>query len=354
MAVLPTYVSPQAPDTIAKLGIEAGDHAQSWMTQAANRDQIRANTQETEQRTNQMRAMLPVLVAKGNADIASAQNDITAAANMQSLRAGWQELKPKVIDDMAAIEDPVNQPATEDGTPDWEDKYHQYESLQAKYGQLNLFPEGKQYYAMLEERKKNAFDMAVRHNQAQAALDRTRTMVDSRTAIAEDTNSTRRAVADTAAGARVTSAETSAGARTTAASTAATAGIDRTAIHEFSKAADDYENAALKEEDPDKSAALMAKANQFRAKGQKMIDGAQPGQPSPEVKLPAAPQRPPAEASDKLYIVDPKTNRAELDPAKVKTPKQTLAAYQQMVDDKVIDAATARAELTKLGFKPKH
>lgn len=266
MAVLPTYVSPQAPDTIAKLGLESGDHVQNWMTQAAHRENINAQTEATRLQSDKIRAAMPALIAKGESDRIAAQTDIAAASLMQRLRGEWQSLKPQVIQDIAAVEDPNNHAATEDGTTDWEDKYHQYESLQAKYGQLKLFPEGKAYYDMLDNAKKNAFDMASRHATAQAHLDAIKAAGEAGMGRAEVTTQGRENVARIAAGAKTEAAKTGAAAKIGAAEINTGAAMARTEMTGFNRAAADYENLALKEPDPAKAAAYIEKANALRDK----------------------------------------------------------------------------------------
>lgn len=266
MAVLPSFQPGQAPDTQAKLYLEGGNAAQNWMTSAASRANIEQQTEASRINNEKMRAALPAYIAKAQADTISAQSDVAAATLMQTLRGQFQSLKPQVIGELADIEDPNNQAATEDGTPDWEDKYHQYEALQSKYGQLKLFPEGKVYYDMIEQRKKESYDMALRHATAQAHLDAVNAAVGGRVDVATLNNETRQDVAEITAGARTESAKTAAGARVTAAETAASGGLAKQGLHEFSRAADDYENAALKEQDPDKAAQYMMKANAFRKK----------------------------------------------------------------------------------------
>ena len=174
MAVLPTFDPTQAPDTQAKIGMQSANDVQTWMTQAAQRQQLQANTAETQQNTQEQAAkfaaILPTLQAKGQADVLAAQNDLAASTLTQQLRGQWQSLKPQVVQDLANIHDPANIPKEADGTPDWNAIYNQYEGLQAKYGQLALLPEGKQYYQMIEDGKKNAFELAARHSQAQITL----------------------------------------------------------------------------------------------------------------------------------------------------------------------------------------
>lgn len=176
MAVLPQFTPSQAPDTPAELSLQGAQAGQSWMNQTQARSiqaaqEQRAQAMEQRQQA-QFQAFLPALVAKSQADMASAQNDVASATLQQQLRGQWQSLKPQVIQDLASINDPGNQPVDEDGTPDWNARYNKYENLQAKYGALALLPEGKQYYQMIEDGKKNAFNMAMQHSMAQLTLDR--------------------------------------------------------------------------------------------------------------------------------------------------------------------------------------
>lgn len=177
MAVIPEFMPMQAPGTQAGLDLAGENDAQSWMTQAAQRSQIQANTQgteattqETQLRSAMFQAQLPALTAKAQADVASAKNEIDSATLQQNLRGEWQSQKPQVVQDIADITDPNNIPKEADGTPDWGAIYNKYENLQAKYASLNLLPEGKPYYNMIDEGKKNAFDMAARHATAQLTL----------------------------------------------------------------------------------------------------------------------------------------------------------------------------------------
>ena len=179
----PTFVPAQAPDTGEEISLQSQNDAQNWMTQAATRQQTQASTADIQAQTSQREQQnaqqaqlfamnIPALYAKGQADTLSAQNDAAASTLTQQLRGQWQSLKPQVISDLAAIHDPANLKTEPDGTPDWMDQYNQYESLQAKYGALSLLPEGKQYYDMIDQGKKNAFQMAMSHTAAQMTLDR--------------------------------------------------------------------------------------------------------------------------------------------------------------------------------------
>ena len=170
----PTFVPAQAPDVPTELGQQAEGNAQSWMTQAANRQDTAARTAQVQQQTAQaaqtFQAILPALIAKNQADQLADQNDVASATLQQQLRGQWQSLKPQVVADIGKIQDPTNQPMEPDGTPDWNAKYNQYETMQAKYGALANLPEAKQYYDMIEQGKKDAFQAAISHQSAQMMI----------------------------------------------------------------------------------------------------------------------------------------------------------------------------------------
>lgn len=268
MAVLPSFTPAQPPDTVARLIRQGQDDSQSWMNQAASRDSVQAQTEASRQNTELIRMKMPAIMAKAESDRVSAETDISAATLMQRLRGEFQSLKPAVVADIAAVEDPNNQAATEDGQPDWEDKYHQYEQLQAKYGQLKLFPEGKAYYDLIDKAKKDAFDMASRHATAQSHLDAIKAAGEAGLGRTELNVAGRENVAKISAGARGEVAKTNAAAKVGAAEINTGASMERTEYNGFNRAAADYENLAMKETDPKKSAAYIERANQLRDKAQ--------------------------------------------------------------------------------------
>lgn len=163
------------------MSLQAANEGQNWMTQAATRQHMQAQTQETEQQTQQQaaqfQAMMPAIVAKSQADVATAKNDLDSAVLQQQLRGQWQGLKPQVITDIGKLNDPDNVPKQPDGTPDWSAYYNKWENVQAKYGALSQLPEGKSYYDMIESGKKNAFQLAVSHDTAQLTINRLQAML---------------------------------------------------------------------------------------------------------------------------------------------------------------------------------
>lgn len=172
MAAIPQFTPAQTPQTGAQLNLQAGNDQQSWLTQAETRKQIQATAAQTQQQTAQQQILTPVLQAKANADIAGARNDLASAQYQQDLRAQWQSLKPQLVQDYGQVMDPNNITYEADGTPDWTARYNQLETMEAKYAPLADLPEGKAYYTMIQNAKKNAFAMAAQHLQAQTYLTR--------------------------------------------------------------------------------------------------------------------------------------------------------------------------------------
>jgi hypothetical protein len=147
-------------------------------------------------------------------------------------------------------------------------RYEYLSALEAKNVALANIPEQQATFNMIEQAKKDAFDDNLKHLTANTELQARKYQADqllaarALTANASKENTAVRAAATT------TAAETNAGGRVAAAGVNQGGQMDKAQFQEFSKAAEDYENKALAEPDPQKSAALMARANQFRAKAE--------------------------------------------------------------------------------------
>ena len=297
MAVLPTFEPGQAPDTIAKLGLQGQSDASNWMTQADQRQQTQANTVETQQRTQQIQAMMPALVAKSAADVATAKNTIATAAAQQQARATAAPMATQANNDFLSIMGLSNDPNDDMAMPEdpvelHTERMNQLSALQAKYSGLELVPEMKHVYDMIEAAKKNEYDMVGKHLSAQTELAARKYQYDSMTDRAQIAAEARENAAATTAGAHVEGAKIAAGARTEAAATTASAGMNKEAFKQFNDTALTYEAAALKEPDADKAAQMLATAKQFRDRAQQIEQGAaQPaagGAASPNITLPGA------------------------------------------------------------------
>lgn len=273
MAVLPQFDPEGKPGEGAQMGIQAANAAQSWMDQAQNR-QMQANQDARQQMASQraqeeFQATLPALNAKADADRLMFNNKASAAAVEQQFRASHAQDLPMMAQEIMDASGPMATPATqEDGSPDWESRSRDLEALQAKWAGMSILPEAAPYVDKINNLVANAHLMATTQYTLQSRTALAQAKLEEAQNIAAMNAASRESIATTGAAARTGSAQITANARTTAAATGAGARIDIAQMNEFSRAAEDYENAALKETDPVKAAALMQKANAFRDKAQ--------------------------------------------------------------------------------------
>jgi hypothetical protein len=166
MPVIPTFVPAQAPDTTTNLNQNSQANESSWMTQAQNRAQS-AQTFQNQQQVFQ--ATLPALQAKAQADTLMDQSAITQAQITQKLRADSATQAPAALGEYLDWANP--EISAEDGTPDYQGQYAALSAIQGKYSNLALLPETKPLYDQIETAKKAAYDMAMKHNTAEYALE---------------------------------------------------------------------------------------------------------------------------------------------------------------------------------------
>jgi hypothetical protein len=275
MAVLPQFDPAQPADTQAKLSLQGENDAQSWMTQAAQRSDIQAQVaqrqQQTVQQAQQFATMLPALQAKGVADVVQQQNAAAVATAQQNSRAAAATQAQQANNDYLGImglapNDGDNIAYSDDPDEMRQQRYEQLSALEAKYVGLANVPEQAPVFNMIEQAKKEAFDDNLKHLAANTELQARQYQADQIRAAREASAAASVQNTATRAGATVQAAEVNAGGRVESANATQGGQMNKAQFQEFSKAASDYENAALKEPDPDKSAELMAKANQFRAK----------------------------------------------------------------------------------------
>jgi hypothetical protein len=271
----PTFVPAQAPDTGEEISLQSQNDAQNWMTQAAQRQQIGANVaatqQQTAQQAQQFQALLPALAAKGSADAATSQNALAVSTAQQNARQTAAPMAAQANSDYLGImglnPDPMQNVAYSDDPDEMRQQRYEYLSaLEAKNVALANVPEQAAVFNMIEQAKKDAFDDNLKHLTANTELQSRKYQSDQLLAARQMTAGASVTNAATRAAATVTASENQAGGRVAAAGVTQGGQMNKAQFQEFSKAAEDYENAALKEPDPDKSAALMAKANAFRAK----------------------------------------------------------------------------------------
>ena len=311
----PQFDAAQPAATQANLALQSENDTQNWMTQAAQRQQLSANTQETQARTAQMQAVLPAVIAKAHADQIGAQNAVATATAQQLARASAGPQATAANKEFLGIMglDPDENPDTtsnialsEDPVEMHEQRLNQLSALQAKYSGLELIPEYKPIYNQIEEAKKNEYEMVAKHLSAKTELEARRYQADAMTDRAVIAADARQKVAETTAGARTESAAITAGARKDAAQTTASAGMNREAFKQFSDTALSYEAAALKETDDAKAAQMLSTAKQFRDRAQRLQEGS-PASGGAKVTAPdtAAPSAPAGEAPASPAVTQP-------------------------------------------------
>ena len=256
-----------------KLGLENESDQQNWMTQAAERTRMGAQTQQTQAQTAQMQAMAPAIQAKSQAEILAAGNMIAQSTAQQQARSVAAPLATQANDDFLSImgmnSDPtknIQYPAggaDEGGISEADihlDRMNRLAGLQARVSGLEMVPEQKHIYDMIESSKKNEADMYGKQLQMQAELQYRKYMADSMTQRAQIGAGARVESAGIAAGARTEAATTMAGAR----ESGAEATVNSALIHQYGSAATALEAAAGKSLDSQEQASLMAESKKYR------------------------------------------------------------------------------------------
>lgn len=164
MAVLPSFTPAQPPDTEEKIVRQAQGDTQSWMDQAAQRQQISANTdatqQQTAQRQQQFQALMPALLAKRDADVATAKNSVVSSVIQQNFDRDAANQLPQATQEFT---DALK-------IPDFEAKATAMEGLQAKYGWLGQSNSGKSLATAIDNARMNAHQEAVTNLQLKGQM----------------------------------------------------------------------------------------------------------------------------------------------------------------------------------------
>ena len=293
MAVIPTFVPAQAPDTITNESDKGFQVAQSWMDQAATRQETQARTQQIGAQTQQMQAMLPALVMKSQADQMAAQSQINQAMLTQKLRQQAATDAPAALaefldnSNVASLPDSTD-PATGEtitGGPDYQGQYENLSQIQAKYNSLSLLPEYKPMMDQIEEAKKQAYDMAMKHSIAESALAKAQAVQDAMTQRTVFTGGVNLQRTQAQVAGQENVAQTRAAATESAAGTRAQATEDSAALRAYTDTAKSLRTAAANIPDPDQKAQLNLKADEYE-----LLIKAHSGKPiAPQdvVKLPA-------------------------------------------------------------------
>ena len=182
MAVLPTF-DPQGSAAEAPQVFNAT--AETTSSIMARAQQSQRAEQELEMKRQQFEVQKPVMMAKAQADIATAGAQLATTKRLQDLRTQFASIAPQAMQEYLQVAQTAYKPApvdedgnpTGEGAPDWVSQYEGYQDLRAKYSQFDVLPEGKQ---MLDSFEKSGFyahtnylaDMKMRTDQAIAEENR--------------------------------------------------------------------------------------------------------------------------------------------------------------------------------------
>jgi len=273
MAVIPTFVPAQAPDTITNESDKGFQVAQSWMDQAATRQETQARTQQIGAQTQQMQAMLPALVMKSQADQMAAQSQIKQAMLTQKLRQQAATDAPAALGEFLDNSNVANLADTTDpttgetvpGGPDYQGQYDNLSQIQAKYSSLSLLPEYKPMMDQIEEAKKQAYEMAMKHSIAESALAKAQAVQEAMTQRTVYTGGVNLQRTQAQVAGQENVAQTRAGATVAAAGERAGAATGAANVRQLSQAAMTYDRMAMQPGlPPEEKAQYQQLADQYR------------------------------------------------------------------------------------------
>lgn len=357
MAVGATFQDSQGTDLIGQ--------QQSYMQRAqamrANEQTMRLREEEAQQEKAKFAAFLPAIIAKREADIASAKAAVTNTTRMEQLRSKAATSSEDYNDRFLNIM----------SIPDFRDRSDTLAAFQAEVSWMDVLPEYKGFVDSVNNARAQSFTSAITNMKLDQALEAQRAAIEGRVAVAE-----------VGAGARTANAQTRASSQERIAAINADTKLS-VADKQAQRTSIGLENLMSKVTEADQLAAdASAAGNEQEAQAHRVaaahyrdaltksttFAGASPSTPKtksqdvrPSPPLPADVNPPLTlggkslagdDGGPKLYVVDPKTRTPTFAPS-VKTPQQVLGAVQQMVDDGAVTPEEARATLTRLGFKPK-
>lgn len=348
MPVLPEFMPEGRPGEAADSFIQGRNAGESWMSMQQERD---IREQQAQQQRDMFIAQLPAIHAQAQANVVQANAAIALATRQQQLRAQAAIVAPEANNeflDALQLADPQSQ-------------FNELGKLQAKYAWMSNVPEYKPFLDVLDKSRGDAFHLATANNLAEATLERTKMLVEGRTAGIEQTVQGRERVAEIGASARTQAATISGEARKTAAETAAESRIavqaekNSAAVGKAGasladlQAREDSENVAAQEalsaNDQELANFHLARAAQFHDAAVKASTYTGSG--------PSEPAKKPTPIVKKLYVPPKQPGQIPTFSSAVKDPADVIKAMQQMVDDGHITADQARETLKRLGFKPK-
>lgn len=189
MPVLPSSVPVPASGQESQKEATNSSAYSSWMDQAQNR-QIQAsqearNQEIQSQNTQKFQAILPALVAEGQANLIDQQNKIAQGVAQQNARSVGAPMATMANEEFLRIMGLSTQDGgthnyqfSDDAVQNHEQRTKALSALQSRVSGLELVPEQRQVYNLIEEAKKNEFDMWGKHLTAQTEINARKYMAD--------------------------------------------------------------------------------------------------------------------------------------------------------------------------------
>jgi hypothetical protein len=356
MPVIPEFQPAQAPGAAVRMGLDAFQQGRSMM----ERKQRLSMDQEThDAQMQQFDIVRPVLEANAKTNVLKAKvalDSIVQTEDANQVSLAMLPFARQEFNDLIAIKDPD---LRGDLARQWIGNYSQLS------GVSEIAKEWDQKLHLATQM--NVDNLKLRA--LEAANERAKIAVDGRTNVAEVNAGARTAVARTAADAKRDTASAYTQSRERIADINADTKLsveDKRGKIAAEKAGATIADLQARASDADQAAAdASASGDEHAAEVHRKIAasyrdavqktttfaGSSPSAPAEKSAAPTPPSAMRAPGA-KLYVVEPGSSIPTFAP-NVKTPKDVLTAIQQMVDDGVTDAETARATLTRLGFKPK-
>lgn len=280
--IAPTFEPGGAPGQSIEKGARQATLTQSWMDRQQARELQAEELRLRQQQEEQNRILMPVHMAKANADLITTAATIASAERLQQLRS------------RAAIasQDAEKELISATNIPDWDQQDAALATLQAKYAWMETVPEYKPLVDTINTSRAKSVQMMVANKHIeglQAAAD-ARAAGQLAVETEKSTSAKDRQTADLAHKREVdeltkqiaelkasTSEKVGAGhdtARTESASTTAGSRVQSSAGRVFAEEADTLEKAAQNEMDPEAKTILQRKAQAYRDKSEKAVKAA--------------------------------------------------------------------------------
>ncbi len=355
MAVLADSYVPQAPGSNTRGALNAFDQTSSIMER---KQRLNMQQEQQDMERAKFQAFLPAIIAKRDADIASAGASIANAARIEQLRgkaaANSVDYNDRFLNIMSI--------------PDEKERSDTLGAFMGEVAWMDnpALPEYQGFARAVKEERAKSFNDALTNLKLNQHLEETQAAIQGRVDSAMVAADAKKTNAQTYSQSRERIAAINADTKLSVEDKKAQKlGIQVADLQ--SRAAEAEQAAADAQRDGD-----TRLAQTFRANAASLRDavqhtttfaGSTPSAPRTAAQDPRPTPKPPAEEhppltldgkslARKLYTIDETTKQPTFAP-EVKTPQEVLGAVQQMVSDGAITPEQARATLTKLGFKPK-